>query len=344
MNCDFCANHMMTREKGYMSIECTKQVIDQLKQMKFQGTVITSLMGEPLLHPKFVEILKYSTNSGIKTNVITNFLLVPEKITVKKLLNAGIETLCLSYQTPNEKTFKIRRVNKAFCDYENKLMEILIFAINNKIKTQRIEIHLLQSLYNYLNVEIIEDYSLIEASILKIYDALYSDGFMPSKKNINKRTILKSINKFKRGNQYQDAYDIQIGPNIYVVLKRANTWANSLIPRGCQVDPEIKGNCGFFNSSLGIFWDGRCTVCCQDFDGSIFIGDIKSSSIEDILSGKVLTEMRNMEDMGLLMNPYCQICNGTIRRDGKNYSIIKKHGIINKGFNLANRVKSRLIQ
>lgn len=57
-----------------MSIKLAKNVIDQLKEMNFEGSLVTSLMGEPLLHPNFKEILRYSIESGIKTNVITNFL------------------------------------------------------------------------------------------------------------------------------------------------------------------------------------------------------------------------------------------------------------------------------
>jgi MoaA/NifB/PqqE/SkfB family radical SAM enzyme len=333
----------MTRPKGFMSTKLAKNVINQLNKMKFKGSLITSLMGEPLLHPQFEEIIQYSINSGIKTNVITNFLLVPKKITIDKLLNAGIDTLCLSYQTPDKDTFKTRQVRKSFNDYSKKLIEILLFSVNNKIMTHRIEVHLLQSIYNYLNVEIINDYSLIETSIMKICDDLYSESSISCNKEFEKSAIARAIRNFKRGNQYQDTYEIKIGPNIYVELKRANTWANCLLPDGCEVGAKEKGHCGFFNSSLGILWDGRCTVCCQDFDGSIYVGDIKSSSIKDILDDKALKNMREMENMGQLVNEYCQICKGTIKRNGKKYSIIKNHGLINRGFNLANRFKYKVL-
>lgn len=342
MNCDFCTNHQMTRQKGFMSTENAKKVIYQLNQMKFKGSLITSLMGEPLLHPKFYEILKYSVQSGIKTNVITNFLLVPEKIAIDDLLNFGIDTLCLSYQTPDEESFKARRVKYSFDDYFKKIIKILSFSLNNSFKTRRIEVHLLQSLYNYLNIEIINDYPLIETAIMQIYNALYQNNTVSIKKNCDKDNILQSIKNFKRGNQYQDAYEIQIAPKIYVVLKRANTWANTLLPEGCEVEPQIKGHCGFFESSLGIFWNGQCTVCCQDFNGAINIGNITLSSIKDILKNKTLINMREMEHKGQLINAYCQRCKGMIRRNGKKYSIVKKHGIINKGFNLANRVRNKL--
>ena len=341
MNCDFCTNHLMTRQKGFMKADLAKRIIDQLKEMRFKGKLITSLMGEPLLHQNFVEILKYSIKNGIKTNVITNYSLVPERISIEELLNAGIETLCLSYQTPDKDTFETRRIKILFEDYFKKLKEILIFAKNKKINTNRIEIHILQSLHNYLNVETVNNYDLIESAILNLQKILYFDFENSKHSDFNKGITINAIRNFKRGNQYQDAYEIQISPKIYAVLKRANTWANCLLPEGCEVEPKIEGHCGFFKSSLGILWNGQCTVCCQDFNGAINIGNVNSNSINKILESKTLMKMRQRENRGQLIHAYCQRCKGMIRKNGKKYSIIKKHGIINNGYNLVNRIRNK---
>jgi MoaA/NifB/PqqE/SkfB family radical SAM enzyme len=300
-------------------------------------------MGEPLLHPRFFEILKYSIDSGINTNVITNFSLIPQKISIKQILTAGIGTLCLSYQTPNERTFEIRRTKITFKEYFNKLKEILLFANNNKINTSRVEIHILQSLYNYLNVEIVKDYSLIESAIVKLNNILCSNSSNTINPYCDKGAIAKAVKTFQRGKQYLDTFEIELAPQIYVELKRANTWANCLLPEGCEVEPEKKNHCGFFNSSLGILWDGRCTVCCQDFNGSILIGDAKSNSIREILNGEILYNLQEMERKGRLINSYCQVCKGTIKKGSHKISIIKNQGIINKGFNCAHRVRTKLV-
>lgn len=341
MDCDFCADHLMTRPRGCMSVELAKNIIDQLNKMKFKGSLITSLMGEPLIHPNFKEILKYSIEKGIKTTVITNFLLVPEKISTKELLTAGINTLCLSYQTPNKESFATRKSKISFEKYFNKLQDILIFTRDNQINTRRIEIHLLQSFYNYLNVEVINDYSLIESAVLKLCNILNQrDSYKP---NETREKVARSVKQFRRGKQYLDTFDIQIGKNIYVVLKRANTWANSLIPEECTVLPSDKGHCGFFRSTLGVLWNGRCTVCCQDFDGQIFVGDASLYSIDDILKSERMTKMRELERKGLLVNELCQECKGNIQKNGHLFLIIKNNGWMNKYFQSVNRIKVKLI-
>jgi len=344
MNCEFCANHLMSRPRGYMPLDLAKSIIDQLRQMNFKGSLIKSLMGEPLLHPNFKEILKYSIDKGIKSNVITNFLAVPERVSIEKLLTSGIDTLCLSYQTPNQHTFQTRRTKLKFDEYFKKLKMIISYARDNNINTNRIEIHILHSLYNYLNVEVVNDDRLIESAILKLCDILYPDNSKFSKQKFDEKNIIKAVKKFRQGKQYLDTFEIKIGSRIYVVLKRANTWANRLIPEGCEVEPKNRGNCGFFHNSLGILWDGNCTVCCQDFNGSIYVGDAKTTSIADINTGKRLTGMRELEKKGQLESDYCHLCKGTIKRNGRKFSIIKNHGLINKGFKLANQIKVKLIQ
>ena len=131
---------------------------------------------------------------------------------------------------------------------------------------------------------------------------------------------------------------------IFVELKRANTWANCLLPEGWEVKPNKNGDCGFFESCLGIFWDGRATVCCQDFNGSINVGDATTSTIANILEGEIRTNMNVMEKKGRLINPYCQICRGSIIENDQKIANIKNHGLFNKGFNITHRAKARLFK
>jgi hypothetical protein len=229
-----------------------------------------------------------------------------------------------------------------FDEYFKKLKEIISYARDNNHKTKRIEIHILQSLHNYLNVEIVNDYGLIESAIMELCDVLYPKNLELSKRSLNRKTITKTIKNFQRGKQYLDTFEIQIGAGVYAVLKRANTWANCLIPEGCWVEPKNNGSCNFFNTSLGIFWDGKCTVCCQDFNGSIYVGDAGSMTIKEIITGERLSYLREVNKKRQLSNDYCKLCKGTIKKGKRNFSVIKNHGIINKGFKLANRVRVKI--
>lgn len=336
MNCLFCADHLLTRQRGYMDKELAKKVIDQLGQTCFSGNLITSLMGEPLLHRDFIEILDYSFTAGITTNVITNFLMVPERILPSRLLNLGIDTLCLSYQTPDEESYRQRRTKIPFESYYAKLKEILECVKRDNIRTRRVEIHLLQSFYNYLNVEVLNSQTLVEKSITDIYQILEPQvNRLPAK-------IRKRIRRFHLGHDYKDSYNIQIAPHVFVVLKRANTWANRLVPNEFKIVPSLKGDCEFFNSSLGVYWDGRCTVCCQDFNGEILIGDLNRESLKDVLNSPYRKRMQQNGEKRILINNFCKVCKGTSEKDGQNISIVKRRGIFKKLTQLSVRAKEKI--
>ncbi len=163
----------------------------------------------------------------------------------------------------------------------------------------------------------------------------YSSKELKGKANIH-------IDKFFQGNQYLDTFYIPLTSNISIVLKRANTWKNSLLPGDCSVIPKISGHYNYFSTSLGILWDGRVTVCCQDFDAQLIIGDVTKNSIMEVIKSKKISKMRSMEKKGILVDKHCQICKGKIQRNGQNFRMIKPQPLINRIYELINRINVRL--
>ncbi len=340
MNCLFCPNHKMTRPRGDMPFSLAKSVLNQLSEGDFRGSVITSLMGEPLLHPEFLPIVNHGVGPGLRMNVITNFVCVPEKIGVPDLLNSGIDTLVLSYQTPSEKLFSLRKAPLSFVQYRNKLKEIIRFAKENKINTRRIEIHILQSFQFHLNCRLLEDYSLIEQTI-----AEFASWRESTERKNNRRADEDPagiVRKFRRGRQHQDVFDIPLGNGIFAVLKRAGTWANSLLPIACTVALRLEGNCDEIRKSLGVFWDGRCTVCCQDFDSEVCIGNAHCQRLADMMKEGPLAHLMRMEELGRLVHPLCQKCRGRVLLANKPFRREKPIGAANRFFQYAHRAGERL--
>ncbi|MFZ2658270.1 MAG: radical SAM/SPASM domain-containing protein [Victivallales bacterium] len=341
MDCSFCPNHLMTRPRGFISPVLARRVIDQLRDMEFKGTLITSLMGEPLLHPNFKEILQYALKSKLKTDVITNITLIPERIPISELLNLGINRLCMSYQTPDEKTYQLRHSQIPFKIFHSKLMDIVSYATNNPVNTNQIEIHILHSFYNYLNVDIVNDHALLKEAISGIINDMPHSKNNDSNEKLMERARI-CLDAFFCGNQYLDTFRIPLTSNISIIMKRANTWSNNLLPSDCSAIPSASGHCAFFSTSLGILWDGRVTVCCQDFDARVILGDVKKNTVMEISKGDKLTQMQAMEKKGLLINKYCQLCKGKIQKRGESFEIIKAQPLVNRAHTLINRIKVKL--
>jgi len=72
LNCDFCAK--TKRKPGHMPLKLFKKVLEEVKPLTDEITL--HVMGEPLLHPEFEEIIQAIKKEDIKVNLTTNATLV----------------------------------------------------------------------------------------------------------------------------------------------------------------------------------------------------------------------------------------------------------------------------
>ncbi|MBI4409697.1 MAG: radical SAM protein [Gemmatimonadetes bacterium] len=70
-------------------------------------TIMDFLGGEPLLHPRIAELVAHAKRKGCWTNIITNGLLLSEKL-IAALNDAGLDSMCVSIDrvTPTDFTHK----------------------------------------------------------------------------------------------------------------------------------------------------------------------------------------------------------------------------------------------
>ena len=62
-------------------------------------------------------------------------------------------------------------------------------------------------------------------------------------------------------------------------------------------------------SELTVLWDGRVSICCQDFDGAIILGDATRESLEGIWRGRMITELRAIHRKSALSDiSLCKDC------------------------------------
>ena len=71
-----------------MKFDLFKKIIDDASQISVMG-IDLYLLGEPLLHPQFVEMISYIKSKDLRVNVLTNgMLLNVEK--VESILRSGL--------------------------------------------------------------------------------------------------------------------------------------------------------------------------------------------------------------------------------------------------------------
>jgi radical SAM protein with 4Fe4S-binding SPASM domain len=92
LQCIHCPSLNMKRKKGNIDPELVKRIIDENKNLSY---IYFYDWGEPFLHPDLWDMVRYASERGIKTSVITNGTLLDEKIG-KSILESGLSTLSFS--------------------------------------------------------------------------------------------------------------------------------------------------------------------------------------------------------------------------------------------------------
>jgi radical SAM protein with 4Fe4S-binding SPASM domain len=118
-------------------------------------------------------------------------------------------------------------------------------------------------------------------------------------------------------------YLILLGPtyseNSLFFVKHGGKWDNQIIGDQFEVVPRDTGHCDLITDTFAILSDGTCTYCCDDYEGTLNLGNAHEKSLEDIYYGKKATSIRDAEKGGQFIEDRCKECRGTLihKKTGK---------------------------
>jgi radical SAM protein with 4Fe4S-binding SPASM domain len=112
LRCVMCPINFMEGTKEHMDYDLYKKIIDEGSQYGL-NSIKFNWRGEPLLHQKIIEMVKYAKNKGvIDVQFNTNAQLLTEE-TSAKLIDAGLDRIIFSVDGASEEVYeKIRRGGK----------------------------------------------------------------------------------------------------------------------------------------------------------------------------------------------------------------------------------------
>ena len=90
-----------------MDLELAKRAYQEIAERKLAAQVDLHLMGEPTLHPKLIDILKFGASKNVRTELVTNGSTLVAKV-VPRILDALYGTIVASHMTPTEESYHFR--------------------------------------------------------------------------------------------------------------------------------------------------------------------------------------------------------------------------------------------
>jgi radical SAM protein with 4Fe4S-binding SPASM domain len=310
-HCTFCPDEIMERKRGKMSYEDACRIFDMIAENKNKlgplYPVKLHQMGEPTLHYRLVDIVGYAESKGVPIELNTNCsMLTPELM--DGLYEAGLTNLILSYQTPDEESFKTRKVINKKLTFDI-YMEKVRMAVERKMArgaSTYIELDVMNTVGSP-GVRIVGDESRASRVVLEWVAFARSlerkYGLPPTPHNLDLVT-----GGFRFLEHDEDTGRYTLLPGVDIVWKQLHTWGNVIEQR--EVQHKVDGYCPAPNEQFVILWDGTVTVCCTDYEGTLAMGNIKEQTIEEIWTGPKWRRMREQMWNDQLESKTCRICKG----------------------------------
>jgi len=265
-HCAMCDRNTMTRKAGYIDWDLYCAIIDQIARYRIRR-VNLNRFGEPLLHPKVVEMVRYAKSKGIKeVSFVTNGMLLDEK-KARGLLEAGLDKINISLDGATPETFERIR---AGCTYER-----------------------------------------VTGNLTRLLELRRSKGLQRPYVQIN--TLLMQDSLDELGQLIEKWRPLVDEIRLAGAVQYGNVDLNPLKAReGIQREPIA---CSELFWKMIFFWNGDVSVCCEDIDGKLTVGNIRNRTIPELWKSEKYRKLRACHfrhDFSSL--PVCAACDLSNRR------------------------------
>lgn len=265
LGCPFCPSAEYGGG-GEMSPRLFEQVLDSLRG--HVGEIFLHVLGEPLLHPRFSEILRKIHPFGFRLNLTTNGILIlrhaESLLSELSLRQVNISTHAYAYLPRT----------KALAHLDGTVR----FA--KRLAAERPDV--------YLNFRLWNDSS----------DALSADWNAEVVRTLSEEFgVNLSLGEFSvRHKSYP------IAGRLYLHRDSRFSW-----PDGTG-DSRENGSCRGILDQCAVLYDGRVVPCCLDYRGSVLLGKFPEETFDSIFGGGRASCMRTGFLQHRLVEPFCMRC------------------------------------
>ena len=269
-----------------MDLDLFRRTIEQVSPLT--ELVCLHLMGDPLVHPQFPEIVDICDQYDANIFLVTNGVLMPDHLR-KNLFDV------LMHHRFHQINFSLHGFFDSFPDKDpNNYLE-RIFTFTEHAMKKRPNLYLNYRLWNLDNPLETHHVNAKRSNIDMLEPICRQFEFnLPSQLDVRR---CKSV---------------LIKGHLYLHFDTEFTWTDINLPVLGQV-----GSCYGLSSHFGVLVDGTLIPCCLDKKASISLGNIREQTIVDILASPRAQKMLQGFKEKQLLESLCQRCQYTERFDKK---------------------------
>lgn len=234
----------ISRKLEFMNVESFEKIINKI--VPYTKHIYLHLMGEPFLNKNLQEFLAICDKNNINVNITTNGTLIK-----------NVKDILLNSKAVRQVNFSLHsfEANDTKITFEEYVDEVVNFI---KVSSEETSIISVLRLWN-LDAKYKASNNM-NMGILKLLEKKFDI-------DIDLKQILNEKNSFKIKN------------NVYINMGEKFKW-----PSLKEEEIGERAFCYGLRDHIGILVDGTVVPCCLDSEGSIPLGNIFESNLEEILN------------------------------------------------------------
>lgn len=267
LQCSFCPE--VERDKKVMTLSTFKEILPQVAPITDE--ICLHLMGEPLGHPEFLQIVYAASQAQVPLNISTNGILL-----------SGLRCDWLLNPIVRQINFSVHSFSANFPNQDPRPYIARILKFTRRALHERPDLYINFRLWDI-------DSAGAEASENQFIRELIADEF-----NFDLSQLKLNLRK-KKG--------YPITGRVYFNFDSRFEWPNPKAPFRSK-----QGTCQGLKTHFGIHADGTVVPCCLDKEGDLALGNVNENSIADILQSAKARNIRSGFDAFELREDLCQRC------------------------------------
>lgn len=275
LGCPECPSGLksFTRPTGNMEYDFYRRMVDEIGGQLLY--LYFYFQGEPYLHPRFLDLVRYAADRKIYTVTSTNAHFLTER-KAKETVASGLDRILISIDGTTQDTYEQYRVGGSLAK--------VIEGTKNLVKARNDA--------GSRTPHIIFQYLVVRPNEHQIDDVM---------------RLAKEIGVDEVKLKTAQVYDYQHGNDLIPTLDRYARYAQK--PDGTyRIKNELLNHCWKLWHSCVITWDGRIVPCCFDKDAQYQLGDLNTKSFHEIWESDLYRSFRSRILKGRAEIDICTNC------------------------------------
>lgn len=298
-DCLMCTHKTAIAKPAHMDFDRFEQFVRRVRPYH----VTLSGFGEPLLHPKFFDMVRLLKSLGSTVNTTTNGFLLDRHI--EDFCSSGIDEVSVSLDAATEESYRRIRRNEHFKKVCGNVRDLIETRNRKLAKQPRVRITFV---IQRGNIEEIDAFISL-ASDMNV-DGAYFQAYLNTEKDVNNEGIVGEIERgavqhiLKKADDLAESLDVST--NLQAILARLCDFLS--VQYFATPRAELVKRCAKPYFSAYVSAEGNVRPCCSFASVPFNLGNAFETDIEKILNNEASRSFRRALRRGKAPHWLCARC------------------------------------